>query len=159
MPSRALHLQTPLDCLKELHPATCLTYEVPLSVFGCTAYVHSFGPKQIKFTHRAPACVGYPLHQRGYKCFLPLSCKYFIIMDVIFREDRPFFPVSFLQGENVSEESNCSLEFTRPTSVTLPDLDPHPERIRLINRLQSKTLNLHEIKVWLILLTHRLTVK
>ncbi|KAA0033375.1 protein TIC 100 [Cucumis melo var. makuwa] len=100
MPSRILHLQTPLDCLKESYSSTHLVSEVPLSVFGCTAYVHNFGPNQTKFTPRAQACVfvGYPLHQRGYKCFHPPSRKYFVTMDVTFCENRPYLPVSHLQG-------------------------------------------------------------
>ncbi|KAA0050393.1 Cysteine-rich RLK (RECEPTOR-like protein kinase) 8 [Cucumis melo var. makuwa] len=57
MPSRILHLQTPLECLKESYPSTRLVLEVPLRVFGCTAYVHSFGPNQTKFTSRAQAYV------------------------------------------------------------------------------------------------------
>ncbi|KAL0544016.1 hypothetical protein IC582_019127 [Cucumis melo] len=64
MSSRILHLQTPLECLKESYPSTRLVSKVPLRVFGCTAYVHSFCPNQTKFTPRAQACVfvGYPLH-------------------------------------------------------------------------------------------------
>ncbi|TYK16819.1 reverse transcriptase [Cucumis melo var. makuwa] len=106
MPTRILHLQTPLECLKEFYPSTCLVSEVPLRVFGCTAYVHSFGPNQTKFFPRAQACVfvGYPPHQRGYKCFHPSSRKYFVTMDVTFCEDRPYFLISHLQGE--SEESH-----------------------------------------------------
>ena len=50
MPSRVLHLQTPLDCFKEAYPSTRLISEIPLRVFGCTAYVHNFGSKQTKFT-------------------------------------------------------------------------------------------------------------
>ena len=44
-------------------------------------------------------------------------------MDVTFLEDHPFFPVSLLQGESVSEESNyvVPLESTHPTLLTLPD--------------------------------------
>ncbi|KAA0035859.1 reverse transcriptase [Cucumis melo var. makuwa] len=57
MPSRILHLQTPLECIKEFYPSTRLVSEVPLRVFGCTAYVHNFGPNHTKFTHRAQACV------------------------------------------------------------------------------------------------------
>ncbi|KAA0043342.1 reverse transcriptase [Cucumis melo var. makuwa] len=102
MPSRILHLQTPLECLKESYPSTRLVSKVPLRVFGCTAYVHSFGPNQTKFTPRAQACVfvGYPFHQCGYKCFHPPSKKYFVIMDVTFCENRPYFPISHLQGES-----------------------------------------------------------
>ncbi|KAA0059989.1 Cysteine-rich RLK (RECEPTOR-like protein kinase) 8 [Cucumis melo var. makuwa] len=128
MSSRILHLQTPLDCLKESYPSTRLVSEVPLRVFGCTAYVHNFGPHQTKFTHRAQACVfvGYPLHQRGYKCFYPPSRKYFVTMDVTFCENRPYFPVSHLQGESVSKESNNTFEFIEPTPSTVSDIDPHP---------------------------------
>ncbi|KAL0553695.1 hypothetical protein IC582_007597 [Cucumis melo] len=112
MPSCILHLQTPLDCLKESYPSTRLVSEVPLRVFGCTAYVHNFGPNQTKFTPRAQACVfvGYPLHQRGYKCFHLPSRKYFVTMN----------------GENVSEESNSTFEFVEPTPITVSDIDPHP---------------------------------
>ncbi|KAA0025138.1 Retrovirus-related Pol polyprotein from transposon TNT 1-94 [Cucumis melo var. makuwa] len=128
MPSRILHLQTPLECLKESYPSTRLVLEVSLRVFGCTAYVRSFGPNQTKFTPGAQACVfvGYPPHQRGYKCFHPPSRKYFVTMDVTFCEDRPYFLVSHLHGESVSEESNSTFEFIEPTPSTVSDIDPHP---------------------------------
>ncbi|KAL0551185.1 hypothetical protein IC582_010271 [Cucumis melo] len=128
MPSRILHLQTPLDCLKESYSSTHLVSKVPLRVFRCTAYVYNFGPNQTKFTPRAQACVfvGYLLHQRDYKCFHPPSRKYFVTMDVTFCENRSYFPVSHLQGENVSEESNNTFKFVEPTPITVSDIDPHP---------------------------------
>ncbi|KAA0066242.1 Beta-galactosidase [Cucumis melo var. makuwa] len=124
MPSRILHLQTPLECLKESYLSTHLVSKVPLRVFGCTAYVHSFGPNQTKFTPRAQACVfvGYPPQQRGYKCFHPPSRTYFVTMDVTFCKDRPYFPVSHLQGESVSEESNSTFEFIEPTPSIVKNL-------------------------------------
>ncbi|TYJ97057.1 Beta-galactosidase [Cucumis melo var. makuwa] len=78
MPSRILHLQTPLECLKESYPSTRHVSKVT------------------KFTPRAQACVfvGYPPHQRGYKCFHPPSRKYFVTMDVTFCEDRPYFSLT-----------------------------------------------------------------
>ena len=102
MSSRILHLQTPLDCLKESYPSTHLVSEVPHGVFGCTAYVHNFGPNKTKFTPRAQACVflGYPLYQ-------------------------PYFSVSHLQGKSVSEESNNTVEFIEPTPSVIYDIDPH----------------------------------
>ncbi|TYK24463.1 Cysteine-rich RLK (RECEPTOR-like protein kinase) 8 [Cucumis melo var. makuwa] len=129
-----------LDCLKESYPSTRLVSEVPLRVFGCTAYVHNFGPNQTKFTSRAQACVfvRYPLHQHGYKCFHPPSKKYFVTMDVTFCKDRPYFPVSHLQGESVSEESNSTFEFIEPTPSTVSDVDPHPI-ILPINQVPWKT--------------------
>ncbi|KAL0561350.1 hypothetical protein IC582_001775 [Cucumis melo] len=128
MPFCILHLQTPLDFLKKSYPSTCLVSEVPFRVFGCTAYVHNFGPNHTKFTPRAQACVfvEYPLHQRGYKCFHPPSRKYFIAMDITFCENRPYFPVSHLQGESMSEKSNSTFEFIEPTPSTVSDVDPRP---------------------------------
>ncbi|KAA0033038.1 Cysteine-rich RLK (RECEPTOR-like protein kinase) 8 [Cucumis melo var. makuwa] len=114
MSSRILHLQTPLDCLKESYPSTRLVSEVPLCVFGCTAYVHNFGPNQTKFTPRAQACVfvGYPLHQRGYKCFHPPSRKYFVTMDVLSVKTDPTFPLAIFRGRM----RNLRKEVGSPTS-------------------------------------------
>ncbi|KAA0063757.1 reverse transcriptase [Cucumis melo var. makuwa] len=95
MSSHILHLQTPLECLKEFYPSTH-----PIS--------------------NACMFVGYSLH-RGYRCFHPSPLKYFISMDVTFLEDHPFFPVSLLHGESESEEPNYVVpsESTYPTLSTL----------------------------------------
>ncbi|KAL0560268.1 hypothetical protein IC582_000668 [Cucumis melo] len=47
-------------------------------------------------------------------------------MDVTFCENRPYFPVSHLQGESVSKESNSTFEFIEPTPSIVSDVDPHP---------------------------------
>ena len=151
MPSRVLHFQTPLDCLKESYPSTRLIPDVPLRVFSCTAYVYSHGPNQTKFTPKAQTCVfvGYPLHQRGYKCFHPSSRKYFVTMDVTFIEDRL---VSLLQGENVCEEFNYTLPFLLiliwlpylTLALTVPTIGRISKRKLsplLCRRLQSRILN------------------
>ncbi|XP_038884509.1 uncharacterized protein LOC120075312 [Benincasa hispida] len=122
MPSRVLKFQKPLEYFKESFSSTRLFPDVPLRVFGCTVFVHNHGPHQSKFAPQAKKCVfvGYPLHQRGYKCFQPSSRKYFITMDSTFQEDKQFFPVSPLQGKTTSEEANASAY-----SVPL-DLFPEP---------------------------------
>ena len=142
MPSCILHLQTPLDCLKESYPS-----EVPLCLFGCTAYVHNVGPNQTKFTPRAQACVfvGYPLHQRGYKCFHPPYRKYVVTIDVTFCEDQPYFPVSHLQGECVNEESNTTFEFIKLTPSIVSDIDPHPI-VLPTNQVPWKTYNRRNLR-------------
>ena len=121
----ALFYSLPSDslrfCLKESYPSTRLVSEVPLRVFDCTAYVHNVGPNQIKCVY-----VGYPLHQRGYKCFYLQSKKCFVTMDVTFCEDRPYFPVGHLQGESLGEESNNTFEFIEPTPSIVFDINPHP---------------------------------
>ncbi|KAL4030934.1 hypothetical protein IC575_009189 [Cucumis melo] len=128
MSSCILHLQTPLECLKESYPSTRLVSKVLLYVFECTAYVYNFCPNQAKFIPRAQACVfvGYLLHQNGYKCFHPPSRKYFFTMDVTFCENRSYFSVSHLEGESVSEESNSTFEFIEPIPSIVSDIDPHP---------------------------------
>ncbi|KAA0046469.1 uncharacterized protein E5676_scaffold1251G00440 [Cucumis melo var. makuwa] len=75
----------------------------------------------------AQACVllGYPMHHEAINTSTHLHVNT-VSMDVTFLEDRPFFPVNLLQGESVSEESNCVvlLKSTCPTLVTLPDPSP-----------------------------------
>ncbi|TYK06339.1 reverse transcriptase [Cucumis melo var. makuwa] len=112
MPSRVLHLQIPLECLKESYPSTRLISNVPLRVFRCTTYVHNHGPNPFKLTPWAQACdfTGYPLHQRGYKCFHLYSRKDFVSMDVTFLEDHPFFPVSHLQGESMTDSIDSHID-------------------------------------------------
>ena len=129
MSSRILYLQTPLECLKDFYPSTRLIFYVHLRMFVSTTYVHSHGPNQTKFTIRAQTClfVGYALHQRDYNFFHSSSHKCFVSMNVTFLEDCPFFLVSLLQGESVSEESNyvVPLKCTYPTLFTLCDPDSH----------------------------------
>ena len=61
MLSRGLHLETPLECLKEFYPATWRIPDIPLQVFGCIAFVCNYDPNQTKFAPRAhPFFLGYP---------------------------------------------------------------------------------------------------
>ncbi|XP_038899725.1 uncharacterized protein LOC120086968 [Benincasa hispida] len=58
--------------------------------------------------------------------FSPTFRKYFVTMDVTFLKDEPFFPVSRLQGETTSEETNSSTYFV-PISFNLEPSSPVPE--------------------------------
>ena len=93
MPTKILKFQTPLEQLKKCFPSSRLTYDLPLKVFGCTAFVHIHGHKKGKLDSQARKCVfvGYPATQKGYKCFDPLTRKFFVSMDVTFFENNPFF--------------------------------------------------------------------
>ncbi|TYK20357.1 reverse transcriptase [Cucumis melo var. makuwa] len=95
--SSYVHLQTPLDCHKESYP-TCLFSEVPLRVFGCTAYVLNFDTNQNKFIPRAQA--------RVFCWISPSSARH-------------------LQRECANEKSNCTLEFVETTPCTVSNSDPH----------------------------------
>jgi hypothetical protein len=48
-----------------------------LRVFGCIAYVHVFDKKRSKLDPKVMKCIfiGYPLKQKGYKCFNPSTQK------------------------------------------------------------------------------------
>ncbi|KAA0047442.1 Copia protein [Cucumis melo var. makuwa] len=75
---RILYIQTGLDCLKESYLSTRLISQVSLCVFGCTTYVHNFGPNQIKFTPRAQACaLGYTrkLDEYDHSLDIPIALR------------------------------------------------------------------------------------
>ncbi|TYK26078.1 Retrovirus-related Pol polyprotein from transposon TNT 1-94 [Cucumis melo var. makuwa] len=98
MPSRILHLQTLLDFLKESYPSTRLVSE-------------------------ACVFVGYPLHQRDYKCFHPPSRKYFVTMDILSVKTDPTFPLAIFKGR----VRNLIKEVGFPTSqppAPIQDFEP-----------------------------------
>ena len=103
MPSRVLKFQTPLNCFKKCFPSSWLSHDLSLKVFGCTAFIHTHDVNRGKFDPRAKKCVfvGYPLNQKGYKCFDPTSKKFFISMDVTFFDDKPYFTTTHLQGRTL----------------------------------------------------------
>ena len=87
MPTKVLNFKTPLQHLKDFFPTIRLFSELPLKIFGCTAYVHQTLFSQSK------------LDPRAIKCFDPLTNKYFESMDV---ENQSFFNPTSLQGESSS---------------------------------------------------------
>ena len=121
-----------LEAISLCCPSTRLTSEVPLLMFGCTMYVHSFGPRLL------------------IKPNLPLGLKRLCLLSILFIGEAiivsillfvntlslwmspfvridPSFPLAiFKEGESVSEESNYTLESINPTPITLHDSDPHP---------------------------------
>ncbi|KAA0064018.1 putative mitochondrial protein [Cucumis melo var. makuwa] len=125
MPSRILHLQTPLDYLKESYPSTHLVSEVPLRVFGCTAYDHNFGPNQTKFTHRAQ---GESVSEESNSTFEFIEPTPSIVSDV---DPHPIILPTNQVPWKTYYRRNLIKEVGSPTSN---------------HRLQSKILNLLETK-------------
>ena len=107
MPSRILKFKTPLSVFQNIYPSTRLISDLPLKIFGCTAFIHNHDHSRGKLDPRATRCVfvGYAPTKKGYKCFDPISKKMFITMDVTFFEDKPFFG-AHLQGGREREDSN-----------------------------------------------------
>uniref|UniRef100_A0A8R7V940 Integrase catalytic domain-containing protein n=1 Tax=Triticum urartu TaxID=4572 RepID=A0A8R7V940_TRIUA len=88
MPSRVLGYKTPIECLTGR-----TTYVVPPKVFGCVCFVKDYMPSVGKLDPRVVKCVfvGYSGKQKGYKCWCPSEKRMFVSMDVIFREQVPFY--------------------------------------------------------------------
>src|SRR5262249_45436670 len=93
MPLRTLNFKTPLEVLQGKN-----SYIVPPKIFGCVCFVHRTNVE--KLDPRALKCVfvGYSSTQKGYKCYHPPSRKYFVSMDVTFREFEPFFFSHLFRG-------------------------------------------------------------
>jgi len=111
MPSRVLNLKTPLETFLKFFPTAPISDNLPLKIFGCTAFVHEH--KQIgKLEPRAIKCVfvGYSPTQKGYKCFDPNSKWLLVTMDVTFFENKPFFESNHLQGGKSNEDSSYFFE-------------------------------------------------
>ncbi|KAL5729693.1 hypothetical protein ACHQM5_002605 [Ranunculus cassubicifolius] len=92
-PSRILHGKPPL---RLLHPDKILFPVVP-RIFGCVCYVQNRSPTCTKLDDKAIKCIflGYAAFSKGYRCFDPLTHKFYHTMDVSFLEDTPFFGKSF----------------------------------------------------------------
>jgi hypothetical protein len=74
-------------------------------IFGCVAYVHIPKTQRTKVEPCALKCVflGFGTSQKGYRCFDPVSRKWYVTRDVTFIEHEPFFhDKSYVgQGENM----------------------------------------------------------
>ncbi|TQD71560.1 hypothetical protein C1H46_042906, partial [Malus baccata] len=109
MPSRVLQFQTPIQTLSQYHSLPSLLH-IPPKVFGCVCYVHVPMQNRDKLDPRAIKCVfiGYSATQKGYRCYYPPTGKFFVSMDVTFREHEEFFSkddlATSLQGEIWSKE-------------------------------------------------------
>ena len=89
IPSRVLNFQTPINVFKQKFPTSRLLTDIPLKVFGCTVFVHNHSLHCGKLDPRAHKCVfvGYTPTQKGFKCFDPISQKFFVTMDVTLFEN------------------------------------------------------------------------
>ncbi|OIS96452.1 putative mitochondrial protein, partial [Nicotiana attenuata] len=113
MPSKVSHFKTPLSVFQETFPSARLINDLPLKVFGCTAFIHN--RTQGKLDPRAKKCVfvGYAPNQNGYKCYDAHKRKIFTTMDITFFESEPYFK-SHLRGEKLREDSLQFLDLSEP---------------------------------------------
>ena len=75
-------------------------------IFECVSFVHVHSPNKGKLDLRAIKYifVRYSSTQKGYKCYHPLSKKFFVSTNVIVTESESYFLARYLQGENSIKE-------------------------------------------------------
>ncbi|RDY07811.1 hypothetical protein CR513_08019, partial [Mucuna pruriens] len=105
LPTRVLNGISQIKHMLSFFPSSPLMLSLPSRVFGCVAFVHSHDPHHGKLDPRAIKCVfiGYPSNKKGFKCYHPLSCRFFVSMDVTFHETQSYFGESYLEIEPVIE--------------------------------------------------------
>ena len=110
VPSKVLSFGTPLK--KILFEKSSIRHfvDLPLKIFGCTVFVTNNDLHKSKLDPRAQKCVfvGYSSNQKGYKCFDPVTKKYFVTMDVQFFENQLFFKSSS-EGEQKDKQVSHSV--------------------------------------------------
>ncbi|RVW64572.1 Retrovirus-related Pol polyprotein from transposon TNT 1-94 [Vitis vinifera] len=106
MSSRVLKFQTPCQTLLKSFLTTRLISTVPPKIFGCSVFVHINQQHRSKLDPRSLKCIflGYSSNQKGYKCYSPVTRKFYNSMDVTFFETQPYYPKNDIQGENSTEE-------------------------------------------------------
>jgi len=87
MPLRVLDNKSPTELLLNSNE-----FVVSPKVFGCVCFVHDYRNDIRKLDPRAVKCVfvGYSSTKKGYCCWCPSEHRFFISMDVTFREYEPF---------------------------------------------------------------------
>ena len=87
----------PLRILDNKSPAELLLnsndFIVAPKVFGCICFVHDYRNDVRKFDPHAVKCVfvGYSPTQKGYRCWCASEHRFFVSMDVTFRENEPYY--------------------------------------------------------------------
>ncbi|RVX04964.1 Retrovirus-related Pol polyprotein from transposon TNT 1-94 [Vitis vinifera] len=106
MPSRVLKFQTPCQTLLKSFPTTRLISTIPPKIFGCSVFVHINQQHRSKLDPRSLKCIflGYSSNQKGYKCYSPVTRKFYNSMDVTFFETQPYYPKNDIQWENSTQE-------------------------------------------------------
>jgi len=105
LPSQTLNHQTPLQILATKTNIP-LVQMLPPQVFGCSVFVHIPKANKTKFDPCAKKCVfvGYVTHQKGYRCYNPITHRVYVTMDCDFLESEYFFSSQLdVQGEKTSE--------------------------------------------------------
>ena len=88
MPLRVLDNKSPAELLLKTND-----FVVSSKVFGCVCFVHDYRSNVGKLDPHAIKCVfvGYPPNKKGYRCWCPSERRFFVSMDVTFREYESYY--------------------------------------------------------------------
>ena len=146
MPSRVLNFQTPHHVLLQSFPNTRILLIVHVKVFGCTVFVHIHTQHRSKLDQKALKCifVGYSSNQNRYKCYFPVTRKFYNSMDVSFFENQPYYKAD-IQGENSTQEyQHWDIYTPSPVLAIQPESSQSNYPVQTDSPLMSK-LNLKHI--------------
>jgi len=93
LPSKLLNLQSSMQVLSLFYPYIESSNKLQPKIFGCVAFVHVHNNEKGKLDPRAVKCVfiGYSNTQKGYRCYHPISRKFYVSRDVTFHEQESYF--------------------------------------------------------------------
>jgi transposase InsO family protein len=125
MPLRVLHHKTPAESLLKSND-----FVVSPKVFGCVCFVHDYRNSVGKLDPRAVKCVfvGYSPSQKGYRCWCPSERRFFVSMDVTFREHEPYYGSTndtgiALSPPELQQEGESNSGGTLVDTILVPTLD------------------------------------
>jgi len=120
LPSQTLNHRTSLQILATETNIPPVQMLLP-RVFGCSVFVHIPKANRTKFDPCVEKCVfiGYATHQKGYRCYSPITHRVYVTMDCDSLESEYFLSSQLdVQGEKTSEPpswlSNLSCQETVP---------------------------------------------
>lgn len=105
LPTKILSHHTPLSILAT-HTTVPSILTLPPKIFGCVVFVHIPVSQRTKLDACADKCVfiGYPMSQKGYRCYNPRICYVYITVDCTFLEHEYFYSThSWPQGKSSGE--------------------------------------------------------
>lgn len=121
LPTRALKFITPLQALSSKFTIPSILMLQP-RIFGCSVFVHIPKARRTKLDPCAVKCVflGYGIHQKGYRCFDPITKKLYVTMDCDFLETEYYYasPQSSVEGEKNNQHSDWLFKYNWEPSST-----------------------------------------
>ena len=105
MPSRVLQFKSPYDTLLHNLPTTSVLTTLPFKLFGCLVFLKIHAQHRSKLHPKAfkHLFVGYSSNQKWYKCYSPISRRFYNSMDVTFFEHQPYYCKTNIKGESITQ--------------------------------------------------------